>query len=363
MFKRVIFYLTDSKVYHIIPGGEYDYDKYRTLCGFHYRRVKRPNLYYDAKLGTHYFEQDGELVYSRRLCKRCTERLNQAEKIPFNLEFLAISPLRNLAVDFSAKAPIAVIVGAKGSGKTYTFLQTTLRQDWKTFVANVIGTDTAVSAHIAPILQSRNLGDNAKSIVENTRNRTLEYLDLDGPLDTALLVDHVRNGLDQNLHEGQWRERWLDIIAWGIGFETNQDGAGQNLVQSLRDQRKSIVAIFDGLEDIFQNLTSDTGQQVALRSLLQDVPEWLGQQPGRPVGLLVFVRQDMLLNAVIQNPGQLLARYEPYALKWDSEEALRLVAWISLRADKSVDLRTEQLQDIDAPGLVGQAQTKEGDKA
>ncbi len=90
-----------------------------------------------------------------------------------------------------------------------------------------------------------------------------------------------------------------------------------------------MAALVDGLEDLFSDIDGNERQQHALRALLQDVPEWLRQQPGQPLGILVFVRQDMVSNAVRQNAAQLMARYDPYALTWNDEEALRLVAWIA----------------------------------
>ena len=45
-------------------------------------------------------------------------------------EFFVNTAPRNLASDFLAKIPVSVIVGAKGSGKTYTFLQVVFRNNW-----------------------------------------------------------------------------------------------------------------------------------------------------------------------------------------------------------------------------------------
>jgi hypothetical protein len=111
-----------------------------------------------------------------------------------------------------------------------------------------------------------------------------------------------------------------------------------------------VIALIDGLENLFQELSSERNQQIALRSLLQDVPEWLELQLERPIGLIVFVRQDMLRNAVKQNPAQLMAKYEPYALKWNSEEALRLVAWIAQNS-KTLSPK-EDLQEMDRATLI-----------
>jgi hypothetical protein len=115
-----------------------------------------------------------------------------------------------------------------------------------------------------------------------------------------------------------------------------------------------VLVIIDGLEDLFQNFANDETQQTALRALIQEVPEWLGQQPSRPLGILIFVRRDIVLAAVRQNAAQMMAGYEPYALKWNREEALRLVAWVAkqskiLNVERVQDMTEEQLTELLVP--------------
>lgn len=124
------------------------------------------------------------------------------------------------------------------------------------------------------------------------------------------------------------------------------------LAFNLDNAGKRLVIVVDGLEDLFQDLSGDKAHQTALRALLQEVPEWLGQQPRRPMGILIFVRRDMVLAAVHQNAAQLMARYETYALKWNREEALRLVAWVTMKAEILSDLKVERLQNMEEQDLV-----------
>lgn len=63
----------------------------------------------------------GDVTKRRRLLEDFSNKLIFAETSSLK-EFLSIPPLRNLASDFSTKIPVSVVVGAKGSGKTYTFL-------------------------------------------------------------------------------------------------------------------------------------------------------------------------------------------------------------------------------------------------
>jgi cellulose biosynthesis protein BcsQ len=247
-------------------------------------------------------------------------------------DFLSIVPLRNLAADFSNRPPVAVVIGSKGAGKTYTFLQAVYRGTWSRFVRDIGELSTTYEASLCPVLQSSNLSEHARHRVENALQATARSLGLSSPQTETVVRDYIRNGLRQDLHEGEWRERWLNAIAWRLGFEVASEDAGARLPDHLRHTKTSAVAIIDGLEDLFQSLIALPSQQTALRSLLQDVPAWLEQQPLRPLGIVVFVRRDMVLSAVKQNHAQLMAQYEQYALKWGPDEALRLVSWTAVRA-------------------------------
>ncbi len=246
-------------------------------------------------------------------------------------DFLATSPLRKLAADHRSQVPIAIVVGAKGAGKTYTFLQLVRRQNWAEFLQDANAGQGSIAAAVAPVLGSLNLREAAAQSVGDAKKRVATQLGETDVAPDADIRDRIRKSLNSNLHEGQWREEWLNIFALAAGFKLETNG-GRAFVESLRQRGHPLVCVVDGLEDLFQNLPSDTREQTSLRSLLQEVPAWLAQQPERPLGLVVFVRRDMVLNAVKQNAGQLMARYEPYALRWDRVEALRLVLWVCREA-------------------------------
>ena len=266
-------------------------------------------------------------------------------------EFLSIQPLQNLAADHTTKVPIAVIVGGKGAGKTYTFLQIVHCKNWYKFIEKLTGTPVAsdCSSYVYPSLKSINLSTAINKMVQQTHQKTVNHLGLTNLVSSEQSVDDLRDRLNDNLHEGQWREYWLDFLAWSAGFGEAKSGAGRQFVEYLQKKNRSVIAIIDGLEDLFQELPSNENQQTALRSLLQDVPGWLQQQPNPRLGLIVFVRQDMVTNSIKQNAAQLMAKYNPYALDWSDEEALRLVAWILRRITKPDN---GDLQQMDRSELI-----------
>jgi len=296
-------------------------------------------------------ELETETVAQRRkLLAAFSKKLIFAETGTLN-EFLSIPPLRNLASDYLTKIPVSVVVGAKGSGKTYTFLQVVFRSDWAKFIKDVGVGGSPTSALICPVMKSKNIASDTNMRVLDARTNVAQQLNCSPPPELSEISDYIKDRLNEDLHEGKWREIWIDILAWSAGFEKFKTGAGRRLSRYLADRQIRLLPIIDGLEDLFQDLSSNDRQKTAIRALIQEVPEWLEQQPDRNVGLLVFIRQDMVLTAVKQNTAQLMARYEPYALRWNVEEALRLAAWICAQSDAMPDLKPNDLQKINKDDL------------
>lgn len=290
--------------------------------------------------------EEKSLTYKRKSLKEKAEQLVYAERSSEISDFFATTPLRNLASRYQNSLPITVIVGAKGSGKTYTFLQIVRRENWGTFARDAGATEVDAQALIAPILESINLDPNPRNLVIETRNKTVDDLGLDRPQNITSIRDWILKNCKTELHEGEWRKIWLDIMAWAIGFQPQNKGAGQKLTEYLTQKDQQVVFVIDGLEDLFQNFASDENQQTALRALLQEVPLWLEQQPGRPLGIVIFIRRDMVIAAIHQNAAQMMDRYRPYALKWSREEALRLVAWVIGKFEIIERVDIDKLQEM-----------------
>lgn len=245
-------------------------------------------------------------------------------------QFLKIAPLRAMARQFSDGVPVAVVVGSKGAGKTYTWLQLVRRQLWSVFVRAAGGKESADKGFIWPVLHSSNLKQPAITLVEQCRASTSSALGLTNTRGSLAIEDLVREGLQSPSDETFWRHYWFGLIAksMGIKISTPSEAPGA-LIDHLRRQHKTAVIVFDGLEDIFPALESMPGQQVALRALLQGVPRYLQDVPECPLGIVIFVRADLAQAAIRQNYGQFARLYEPFALKWSEEEALRLAVWLS----------------------------------
>jgi len=267
-------------------------------------------------------------------------------------EFLSVSPLRNLASDYLTKIPVTVVIGAKGSGKTFTFLQIVFRSNWAQFIQDVRVEGSPTSALICPVIKSKAIESETNTRVIATRTNVADQLHCSPPPNMTEISDYIRDRLGEDHHEGKWRDIWVDILAWSTGFEKFEPSAGRHFSKYLKEQGKRIVPIIDGLEDMFPDFSSNKRQQTAIRALIQEVPEWIEQLPDRNMGLLVFIRQDMVLAAVKQNTAQLMARYEPYALRWNVEEALRLAAWVGVQSKAIPALGThDDLQKLNQDQL------------
>lgn len=284
-------------------------------------------------------------------------------------DFLRIRALSNLARDYHNALPLVVMTGAKGAGKTYTFLQILRRQFWGRFVeaaatpgqqqiawdGPAMSGSPSLDVHqslIVPVIASTNLQPTPLDWIKDAEEACQSHLGLGSPFPLPRIREYARKRIeDAGQRATSWREWWLDVIAWRCGFRPGQPGAGDALLETKPFSGRSVLVLLDGLEDLFQDIHSSLSQQEALRALVQDVPEWIRQGASGIVGLLVFVRSDLVRSAVRQNSGQLIAKYEPYHLRWDDEEALRLAAWVGVQS-RAMDTPGENLHELGLDQLV-----------
>ncbi len=254
------------------------------------------------------------------------ENLLYAKSVKFE-EFIPIKPVRNLAADFRKRLPIVLITGAKGSGKTYTFLQIVQQKRWRNFIfeAGIDKSKEVISAECYPVFYPRSLSEHGERIVSDISDQIRKDLAFDEPVRWNEIFDFYKDGLDKYFLTEHWAEYWMNLIAWRMGFGVGETDAGKRLPRYLREKKKNVILVIDGLEEIFHGLYENDKEKTALRALLYNVPAWLEQQPGRPMGILIFVRRDMVTSADV---AYLFDRYAPYELKWNVDEALRLVLWI-----------------------------------
>ena len=266
----------------------------------------------------------------RRSLNTIAEELEYAESGKGD-RFLRVTPLRALARQYLDVPPSAVIIGAKGAGKTYTYLQMLRAGSWSGFVKLVSGERPAQLTGLWPLLHSTNLSKLAQDLVDKTVSAAIGDLSIQHHLPFLEISDLLRIALrEKDVDETWWRYKWFQIFAASLGLATEPfNAAAAYVIDFLRKSKRQLTLMIDGLEDLFPDLASNQTEQMALRSLLQGVPAYLKSVPDNPLGILIFVRADLARAAIPQNYGQFSRLYEAFSLQWSEEEALRLAVWLS----------------------------------
>ncbi len=262
------------------------------------------------------------------------------------LGFLSTEPLRRLIGDHRSSLPVTVVVGAKGAGKTFTYARMCAAGSWSRF-AEKAGLKVLDDALVVPVLDPANL-DQESTGERSTSPQDLRDLAAGGqgatrPQILRLLNEALRSPMHTDSYF--WLDVWLRCMALASGSEAG-GRTGYDVQQDLLSPRdRNLLFVFDGLEDFLQELEGEA-KRAALRALLVDVPDWLRSVRARPLGLVVFVRRDLASWAIRQNLGQFLDRYEPYALRWDAQEALRLALWVAVTAKAVPEPPERELMEL-----------------
>lgn len=273
---------------------------------------------------------DGDLSTQRRRLAETAGRLVFAETAEGQSDFLPTEALVSLVLAHRTEAPVEVVVGAKGSGKTFTYLRMCRTGTWKAFGRATDVSDIELTAPLVPVLASRYLAPELADEIAGIQRASADHLSGSEPASSLTIRDIITEALGQDMSDIGWRHTWLACLARAAGLNATPDTAEQVLTELARTRQ--VVFVIDGLEDLFQDFSNDPHQQQALRALLTGCPEWLRSLRGRPLGLVVFVRRDLVLNSIRQNVQQFLGRHRPYELRWNRVEALRLAAWVCQRA-------------------------------
>lgn len=243
-------------------------------------------------------------------------------------DMLVIDPIRNLAKNYSDSLPNVVSIGAKGAGKTFTYLQVCKSKTWSDFIFKVNNNvNPHIHANILPWISSTNLNEKVREQVAEQREKCLTEISARSPRSLFLNVKRITDALASE--STNWDDFWQDLLVSEI--------VGDN--KSLKDLNdyliaidKSIVLLVDGIEDILFAPEKDANHNSAIRSLL-NLPNAISDLQNRRIGLVCFVRADYVQSAIKQNVNQYVAKYQQFRLEWTPESFLRLAYWISAKAE------------------------------
>lgn len=257
------------------------------------------------------------------------ERVQFAEKNESD-SLLVTDPLRNLGKHFSVTLPNVVLSGAKGAGKTFTFLQVCKAQTWDKFLTRVGEplSPSVSNAVIFPVLWSQYLADEAKKTMAEIQINCLSRIASNAD---AIKQSEVLQRIDGALvtPPEHWDHFWAELLCMNFGV----NGRDLNVLnEKFIQSGHSVVLVFDGIEDAFPDPSTNEQQQKAIESLLK-LTNRLSEFNDQRIGALIFVRVDYVQAAIKQNLGQFLSRFTPFQLIWNPESFLRLAYWICAQAN------------------------------
>ncbi|CAK6466143.1 hypothetical protein KLEPA_00110 (plasmid) [Klebsiella pneumoniae] len=243
-------------------------------------------------------------------------------------DMLVIDPIRNLAKNYADSLPNVVSIGAKGAGKTFTYLQVCKSKTWNDFIFKVNNkVKSSVHANIFPWISSTNLNEKVRGQVAEQRANCLTEISAQSPRSLFLNVKKITDALASDTTS--WDDFWQDLLVSEIIGENKNL---KDLNDYLISVDKSIVLLVDGIEDILFAPEKDVNHNSAIRSLL-NLPNAISDLQNRRIGLVCFVRADYVQSAIKQNVNQYIAKYQQFRLEWTPESFLRLAYWISAKAE------------------------------
>ncbi|WP_406319891.1 AAA family ATPase [Streptosporangium sp. NBC_01639] len=288
-----------------------------------------------------------DLAYRRGILSDFAGRLAYAETAD-DTDFLPTESLRNMLASHRTEPPLCAVTGAKGSGKTFTQLQMCFRKTWREYAQDVGVESVTLDALLTPVLVSKNLSDSARERINKIQRDAAVSPEAE-PAPQLELLDLIDGALRSKLTNVQWRRIWLTCMARAVGIDASPDDVEEKLVDF--GSANTRIFLFDGLEDLLQDLLDSDVQRQALRVLLIDCLDWLRSLRGRPLGLVIFVRRDLVQSAIRQNYEHFFARYRDYELKWNHSEALRLALWVAQRSGALQGLTPEEVAAVKPQGL------------
>lgn len=282
----------------------------------------------------------GEKNISLENMKNTINRLHEITSMEITAEgsassnMLATTSIREIVREFRDNVPLLVVLGAKGSGKTYIYKQLLSKLTWENFVCGVEETEKNGGERtlILPLVCSLNMKKMHSMVQECIKkcNNSFEEINVN-----SNIVDQNYNNLiacaEKKISLTEWMEIWqrlmLDMLGGGYDDLTELD-------QYLAKKGKRILFIVDGLEDLFMDLQIQKQEtwRFAVRALCQNIVNTLRNLPFGNIGIIIFARKDMAEEAIEINFDQFQNQYHKYELKWSPSEALRLALWIAKQA-------------------------------
>ena len=245
-----------------------------------------------------------------------------------DFDVLMTEALKYLSRKYNDSVPTTVVMGAKGSGKTFLYRKMSESREWTAFCKNIGETvnDTATGFFL-PVIASRNstqIMNTLKLCVKNLNN----HISGCSVSDSIFWDNSTKLGREKD-QTTDWLCFWELLLTKSI---YPQCSSLQEVNSKLETQRKKVIFLIDGLEDILTHISTDENEQTAVKVLCQDiVTQLMAKCPN--IGIIVFLRRDMAQASITVNFRQFVQANGQAELKWSSTDALRLVVWLVSKAE------------------------------
>ena len=267
-------------------------------------------------------EHRNEVIYA--IHELAENQINAELNTDFNV--LMTKPISNLTKKFISSVPQAVVIGAKGAGKTFLYRELLRVKKWEMFCAKNGMPMSNAKTYIIPLISPKNFGelndvihDAVNSFAEETglASNDNNYWHKNG--ENLILNIKKCNNLVQ------WKELWKACLL--RAFDSDMENSLDNVEKVLKKKDIKVLFLVDGLEEIFENTSDDENEKIAIKALVQDFMNEIKLQYSH-VGMLIFLRKDLSNNSIETNKEQFEGQNKNYALNWTHDEALRLALWL-----------------------------------
>lgn len=252
-------------------------------------------------------------------------QINAEGNVEFNI--LMTAPINNLIKKFRTNIPQTVIMGAKGSGKTFLYREMLRNKYWEIFIAKMENNREIKETRtfFIPVLASSN-ASGFKDILQAAIEK-YNTCGVNGNISNSIWLDNSNKIkiFDREEHDSlQWLDFWKRIMLETLGGAFD---SLESLEKILGERDQRVVFLFDGLEEIFiQTLSSRTEKNAVLGLCQEMLNEWKVKY--KNIGAIIFLRKDLARDSIEVNFEQFNTLYNSVELKWSSTEAQRLVVWL-----------------------------------
>lgn len=292
---------------------------------FYYNIYKLVDEFYSGDISvqkSNDVEQRNEVVNA--IHKLAKNQINAELNTDFNV--LMTKPISNLIKKFNSSVPQAIVIGAKGAGKTFLFRELLRAKKWETFCTRNGMPQSDARTYIIPFISPKNFGE-----LNGVIHDAVDYF-----AEESHLVSEDRNywyrnaetlllNMNHNHSLIEWKELWKTCLLKAFNNSVNR--SLDHVEEELKKRKINVLFVVDGLEEIFENTLDNDNEKTAIRALVQELINEIKLQYPH-IGMLVFLRKDLSNNSIETNREQFEGQNRNYSLNWTHEEALKLALWL-----------------------------------